>query len=559
MPATLRRRAFVGDIKGGALVTDLGRTGALNNAFFSEGFHGVIPAVAIDWWTAFYPGRNSLGYADGAAVSTWRDDVPNMRRTASQATGTKQPRFRSAAATVNSQPALDFDGGDALELTPYTQQGPCTLAAVVYLDPAQSAAGFLVSGYDGMIRCRADGSFEVYCWGSSTATQLGTTDRRGTLCYVEAYINGASSTWRVNATTGTAPLMAGGNTFTTRLAIGSWDGNASAGDTVIAKYGFAGIYRGKLSDHPAYTAWLAWITSTFGIGTGGAITLPVTPATVALAPQAGGVSLSAIDRPITPVTGLLVPQASGLSLGAVSLPVTPDPIAVVARTQSLSVGAVSLPLTQAQVQLVAEASGISSSGGPLSPAVTPATVQLVAQGAGRTLGAVSVAVTPPSIQTVARTQALSLGSVSVGQTPVALTASGVAVGRSLGAVNLAITPRSVAATPVANALSVGTASPAVTPTSIAVVARTQGLSVGAVSRAVTPGIITLSPQEVFVVVPGIDGLVIAVSNLTPHLDASHAYVPATPIPAIGPKDLQPGLHASPATPGLDAGPLHLEP
>ena len=94
------------------------------------------PLNDISWHTAFWvEDPNWTDPGDGNAVSSWRNDGSGDWGDAAQATGTKQPLYRSSVAALNSQPAIDFDGtDDNLKSAVGTgQAGAMTVVAVVDL------------------------------------------------------------------------------------------------------------------------------------------------------------------------------------------------------------------------------------------------------------------------------------------------------------------------------------------------------------------------------------------------------------------------------------------
>lgn len=211
--------------------------------------------------------------SDGNPISSWRDASGNGYTFTAQ--GGKEPTYKAASTNMNGKPAWSADGTEALGSSTFANYSQYTLIGVVYVNPSQAATlGYLVSGYDTMIRMDGSTNAEVYAWGSSTATDILAGDIRGELHLFMAYFDGANSKWRVDDQTGTAPLMAGGNNFLTRLTAGAWDGNVS-GESINGEWGLIGAAQGDVTNDPGF---LGWITNEFGITTGyggGALTLPV--------------------------------------------------------------------------------------------------------------------------------------------------------------------------------------------------------------------------------------------------------------------------------------------
>lgn len=89
---------------------------------------GSFDPLSIGWYAAFWAeDPNWTDPGDGNAVSSWRNDGSGDWGAAAQATGTKQPLYRSSVAALNSKPAIDFDGSnDELKTSAGTAQEPST-------------------------------------------------------------------------------------------------------------------------------------------------------------------------------------------------------------------------------------------------------------------------------------------------------------------------------------------------------------------------------------------------------------------------------------------------
>lgn len=84
--------------------------------------------------------------ADGTAVATWSDASGNARD-ATQATGTKQPLYRTAANGIGGRPALDFDGTDDAFGVAWTPPvGQMLLVAVCEVDVTSAGNRTVIAG-----------------------------------------------------------------------------------------------------------------------------------------------------------------------------------------------------------------------------------------------------------------------------------------------------------------------------------------------------------------------------------------------------------------------------
>jgi hypothetical protein len=97
------------------------------------GLLGKAPAVAfapssLSGLALWLDATRITGLSDGGSVATW-SDVSGNGRDATQATGAKQPTYKTAIQ--NSKPVVRFDGGDALQTASFALTA--TSAVTVFL------------------------------------------------------------------------------------------------------------------------------------------------------------------------------------------------------------------------------------------------------------------------------------------------------------------------------------------------------------------------------------------------------------------------------------------
>ena len=176
---------------------------------------------------------------------------------ANQSAGASQPTFRSANATLNNRPVVDFDGtDDRLEITTGVSLAQPFSVVWIGLHDATSNRRFLGHNGDGSMGIVAAAAHHL----RSGATITGGTVVINTPYMVRNYINGASSSINVNGT----QIVAGdaGALTVDRILIGCAPGYASFLD---AKTAFLGIYSGDITTHPNWPAFKTWVAQHYGV------------------------------------------------------------------------------------------------------------------------------------------------------------------------------------------------------------------------------------------------------------------------------------------------------
>lgn len=105
--------------------------------------------LSIGWHSAFYA-DDITGLGDNDPVATWSDSSGNGRD-ATQATSSKRPVYKPALATMNGQPAVQFDGvDDALMQSAFTAVASGEVVVVVRLGSTSDRG--IVNGISGSNR-----------------------------------------------------------------------------------------------------------------------------------------------------------------------------------------------------------------------------------------------------------------------------------------------------------------------------------------------------------------------------------------------------------------------
>lgn len=209
------------------------------------------PLTDITWNRAFWASDPDwTAPAGGGAVSSWRDGSGNGLN-ATQASGAKQPLFRSSYAGLNSKPAVEFDGSDdGLVTASSALAQPVTYVAVgKYI--ALPADGYIMAGVDGGPQVRDSGGkkWGYYAGGSPVVGSLADT-----ASHLFVFVaDGSSSVFRVDGLV--VASGSGGTQGVSTLTLGSYTGAVAAYSNLALA--FAGVYAGTLptGDQDAIQAW----------------------------------------------------------------------------------------------------------------------------------------------------------------------------------------------------------------------------------------------------------------------------------------------------------------
>lgn len=213
------------------------------------------PLAAISWshvWWAAGPRFKALGLADGAAVTTFPDEVGSADMTRSAA----GPVYRASAASLTSRPAVETDGVEVLR----------TAAAAISVTLTYSVAwvGRHIAGGTALVGGQTEASAVVpmlqfftfaaagagaIFGAASGSTVLGTGQRVWT-----TVITSGDDFSRMASTTGTGT---GGSTLLTRLALGGYADMGGANESQTQTH-FLGVYQGNLLLHPRFAEWERW-------------------------------------------------------------------------------------------------------------------------------------------------------------------------------------------------------------------------------------------------------------------------------------------------------------
>lgn len=234
----------------------------IGTALRRTGQGGFNPGV-ISWHTAFWasdPGWSNPG--DGNAVSSWRDYSGNGH-TATQASGSLQPLFRSSVSALNNQPAVEFDGSnDAMATASFTAVPQTLSVVVVFKALTLSNIDFLYDGLADPNRCivylNATVTMQFYS-GTDVNTGLAMTTNAQLFRATHA---GASSVLERNGTSlGTFSTGTNSMTGITLCNRGPGD-TGTAGKMQIA---FFGLYAGDVSANANWSTFKAGVASTYGL------------------------------------------------------------------------------------------------------------------------------------------------------------------------------------------------------------------------------------------------------------------------------------------------------
>lgn len=230
---------------------------------------GFNPLTAIAWEAAGWasdPAWTNPG--NGNAVSSWRNG--GSRAGAgdfAQATGNRQPLFRSSVAGLNGQPALDFDGVNDYIQTANFSSALTTAATMVVIGKRNGATNIAngrladtseAATYTTLIANQiSTGRIGAYASGYFS----GTGPTQDTAAHLfRLYVNGASSVLAVDTTTVSGTLS------TSNCAYLGTGGRKSLDDANLdSSIAFVGLYAGDITANSQWAAFKSWVLSTYGI------------------------------------------------------------------------------------------------------------------------------------------------------------------------------------------------------------------------------------------------------------------------------------------------------
>lgn len=138
--------------------------------------------------------------ADNGAVSSWRDATGQGRDLTPLASPRTPPTYRATEATLNNQPALDFNGiADVLFGPAGGTSQPYTIFGIINLDTVTDCGIF--GGPQGAVRGVGINTSGSPTWSIAAITEVrGGTPTTGKHLLV-AFFNGGSSTLKVDGST----------------------------------------------------------------------------------------------------------------------------------------------------------------------------------------------------------------------------------------------------------------------------------------------------------------------------------------------------------------------
>lgn len=219
----------------------------------SASFNPVLDITWVGAWWAGGPEFRALGLADGAAVTTFPDEVGTADMTRSAA----GPTFVASSSSLGNRPAVATDGltvlrtaASAVTVTrPYSVfwlgRSTATTDSTVYVGGQTSGAAMAVMAGVGALGglCSLFGGF-----GAGNLAALATTKR----VWTAVCATGAADKMRTGGATTTINT---GDTLLTRLAVG---GYADLVALVGTETHFVGVYQGDLTAHARFAELEAW-------------------------------------------------------------------------------------------------------------------------------------------------------------------------------------------------------------------------------------------------------------------------------------------------------------
>jgi hypothetical protein len=234
----------------------------------SFGLETIVP-TDLSGLTVWFDASQITGKADGDAIGQW-DDASGNAKHATQATGTKQPTYKTAI--LNGRPVVRFDGGDALQTPSIDLSAATGVTVLVVFNSTVNATDQMVFEFSdnynnwpdafNLLR-KSDNAAEVGAKGASYAqATAGTVTSAHAL--ISAVINRAktareSSGWKNGASTAssnTSNNLTG--TFGNRpLNIGSRNAaslflTGDIAELILFSRFLTGGERGRLEEYLAY-------------------------------------------------------------------------------------------------------------------------------------------------------------------------------------------------------------------------------------------------------------------------------------------------------------------
>jgi hypothetical protein len=223
------------------------------------------PITDVGWAHAYWaegPEFVALGYADGAAVSNWPDEIGTADLT--QATGSKQPAYR-ASGTHFSLPCVDFDGtADFLGPVAYSSIGLTHSVVVIVANDTNGTDIYFVDGFDSthrrIVGITFPGSSQWRHYAGASAVG-GSGTAAGKHALRSKIVSGTSDLLTAdgaNATTATA----GDQTMTGLTAGADYTGT---GAFFNGRTAFIGVYSGDVTGDGGWAGLVTWASTKYGV------------------------------------------------------------------------------------------------------------------------------------------------------------------------------------------------------------------------------------------------------------------------------------------------------
>jgi hypothetical protein len=137
-------------------------------------------AIIVDASLVTHLEADSLGLADGAAVSSWTD-LSGLGNHATQGTSGLEPVYVASSAAFNSHATVKFDGtDDFMDMVDAVNVGSFTLFLVGKLN-ANGSDQYFVSGYDAGLGGNNRFRIAEYGWSNYMKFRVGATDMTSTV------------------------------------------------------------------------------------------------------------------------------------------------------------------------------------------------------------------------------------------------------------------------------------------------------------------------------------------------------------------------------------------
>ena len=223
------------------------------------------PLTAITWAAAFWaddPSWSNPG--NGNAVSSWRDGTGGTNH-AVQATGTKQPLFRSSVTALNNRGGVEFDGVNDILVAPISSIAQPYSMVVISQFVANTDNTYVMttaaSGASPGIRQVNSSGFVFGLYAGTAYNSTAAADTNGFL--VTGYFNGASSVVTKDGTaaaSGAAGATATGTTLNL-AAFGSTSPTAFSNQRLA----FVGLISGNVTTNGAWTQFKSDTATYYGL------------------------------------------------------------------------------------------------------------------------------------------------------------------------------------------------------------------------------------------------------------------------------------------------------